>query len=96
MMRLTASGAAQHVDAGDARRARGGGQEGGEDFDGRGLARAVGAEQAFDGAFVDAEVEAGQSMDDAIARLIGFVQIYCFDERQVGLPLQYRPRTGSS
>ena len=60
-----AHGLGEHVVAGDAGAARVGGGEGGEDADGRGLARPVGAEQAEDGARLDLEVEAVERTDVA-------------------------------
>ena len=53
-----AHGLGEHVEAGDAGAAGVGAGEGGEDADGGALARAVGAEQAEDGARLDLEVEA--------------------------------------
>ena len=55
----------EHVEAGDAGAARVGAGERGEDPDGGGLAGAVGAEQAEDGARLDREVEAVERADVA-------------------------------
>ena len=54
------AGVGDDVDAGDRGRALGGRRERGEDADGRGLARAVVAEQAEHGARRDVEVEVAQ------------------------------------
>ena len=61
------AGVGHHVDAGHGRRALGGRRQGGQDADGGGLAGAVVAEQAEDGAGGHVEVEVAQRPEVAVA-----------------------------
>jgi hypothetical protein len=70
-------GVAHDVVTQDGRRPRVGGQQGGEDPDGRGLARAVRAEQPIDRALADAEVHAveGAGVAEAFGETAGLDRV---------------------